>query len=333
MLDGRQNIEFRRKSLMLVSFCSPTASLWRPMEHSEESHSIYTNPRPCCVFPLKGIRSWLSYFNGVVLMIKSSSVILDVLTKTKKINTLMMRTVQLLILTFLFSGCYYQQDKLAGHWHSISSEGDPYWTLDITDSTTQVNKYDIETNEGLMPRFDVNDEELIIFLLEEYKDFEIRNDTLILADKIRFTKVTETSHHKDRFLNSFVRLDLPETKDSTTLELPRPSQTIHLFIGPPKSNGKWTNSINPDSTCIQIWDMLATYSDIENFVRYEDDKIAKDENNWLVIHSDSTTSATIIDSLKSIVEPLELINGYFHTKYNYQQDELVYEKLMPSLKH
>lgn len=55
-----------------------------------------------------------------------------------------MRIVQLFFLILLLVSCRTETDELLGHWHSVPLEDRYFWTLDITDSTTQVNKFYIE---------------------------------------------------------------------------------------------------------------------------------------------------------------------------------------------
>jgi hypothetical protein len=241
-----------------------------------------------------------------------------------------MRIVQLLILTFLLSACRTENDKMLGHWHSVPFEDGSFWTLDVTDSTTQTNRYNHSRYQQEYNRiFNYKGEEILWIDYEEYRNIEIKNDTLLLNEHFRFIRVKETHHLHDHFPNSLVHLNLPRSTKSSETELPyRKSQLSHIYIGPPKETEMHSELINLDSTCFQILDFIATgYSDLEMFARKEDEKLHEDENYWLIIHADSTTTQPTIDTLLTLLEPLGVINGFIISKYNYKLDRIEYEEL------
>lgn len=239
-----------------------------------------------------------------------------------------MRIVYISIIAFTLFACRTVPDELLGHWHSVPSEDGYYYTFDISDSTTLVNKYDLETGEPETNRFDKNGNEEIVFRWESFHDYEIIYDTMILNEAYKFVKVKESNHLKDHFLNSKVRLQLPSSNIKSKPKLPYlPYQLSHLFIGPPKDYFKPNEHlINVDSTCFQTWDVLVGYDHLKDFVLDEDSKIPSDDNIWLIIHSDSTTSQETIESVRTRLKPLGVINGFILSRYNYELDQIEYEE-------
>ncbi|MEO9473895.1 MAG: hypothetical protein ABJG41_00100 [Cyclobacteriaceae bacterium] len=239
-----------------------------------------------------------------------------------------MRIIQLLLLTLVFLSCRTETDELLGHWHSVPLEDGTYWTLDVTDTSTQINKYDIWNGEWPFNRFDENGKEVIVFLMEECKDFEIRYDTLFLTELFKFTRVHENNHLTDYFTNSMVQLNLPKTTPASQLELPEIKQWVPIYVGPPKKGSELSELINSDSTCIQTWDVTINYQDLEKFAQQEYKKWSpKNPNYWLLINADSSTSQLVIDSIRTTLEPFNFIEGFILTRFNYEQDRLEFEKL------
>ncbi|MEQ8903984.1 hypothetical protein [Ekhidna sp.] len=239
-----------------------------------------------------------------------------------------MRIVQLLTLTFLLSNCQTKEDQLIGHWHSIPMEDGFYWTLDVTDSTSQVNKHDQFSYHQVFERvYNHEFREILVIDYESYVDFEVKNDTLFIDENLKFVRTEDPNYLRDHFPNSLVRLNLPKPTTNSKTKLPRPSQQAHLFIGPPYQLSE-SYYYNADSTCFQTVDFIATsLTDLEYFVRQEDDKLSEVENNWLIIHADSTTSQATLDTLLSVVEPLGILNGFIISRYNYEHDTLEFEDL------
>ncbi|WP_370089643.1 hypothetical protein [Ekhidna sp.] len=245
-----------------------------------------------------------------------------------------MRIFQLLVLTFLLSNCQPDEDRLIGHWESTPRDDGSYLTLDVTDSTTQVNKYDLFSYHQVFNRiYNHKNQEILVIDYEDYVDFKIINDTLFINENLKFFRREERNILRDHFPNSLVRLNLTSPTTNPKVELPRPSQQAHLFIGPPYQHSK-SYYYNADSTCFQTVDFIATsLIDLEYFVRQEDDKLSEVENNWLIIHADSTTSQATLDTLLSIIEPLDIVNGFIISRYNYELDELVYEEMTVGNNH
>ena len=242
-------------------------------------------------------------------------------------NPGLVRMLQLLLLPLLLASCAQKGDKLVGHWHSIPNEGLYYWTLDITDSTTQANKYELEYWGPAFPRtHDSTGQESIFVDFEEYRDIELRGDTLYLTEQFKFIRIQEDHHLNDRFPGSLVHLNLPKPTGTPIVKLPRPSNRSHIYIGPAKHPSE-SHYFNADSTCFQVTDFIATgLVDLVYFMRQEDAAIAANENNWLIIHADSSTSKATLDTLMSVLDPLDLLHGYILSRYNYDLDEMVYEE-------
>lgn len=240
-----------------------------------------------------------------------------------------MRIVLLLTLIYLLTSCQKEKDELIGHWHSIPQDDESYLTLDITDTTTEINKYGGEWFGGEFLRYhEDTGEETLVFDFEKYTDFELTNDTLVINNQLKFFKVEEKHHLNDRFPNSLVRLNLPKPTNNPPIVLPQWKSLIsHIYIGPPSKANVSSELINSDSTCFQTWDFIAGYTDIKQFVQAEKDKVHDKEKIWLLIHADSTTSRTTIDSVRALVEPLGITNGFIVSRYNYDQDQMVYEEL------
>jgi hypothetical protein len=174
----------------------------------------------------------------------------DIMLFTLIVHTIpAMRIVQLLILTFLLSACRTENDKMLGHWHSIPFEDGYFWTLDITDSTTQTNRYHHSRYQQEFDRiFNYKCEEILWIDYDEYRNIEIKNDTLLLNEHLKFIRVKETHHLHDHFPNSLVHLNLPRSTKSSETELPyRKSQLSHIYIGPPKETEMHSELINLDS--------------------------------------------------------------------------------------
>ena len=175
-----------------------------------------------------------------------------------------MRIIQLLLSAFVLVSCRTETDELLGHWHSVPLEDGTYWTLDVTDTSTQINKYDIWNSEWPFNRFDENGKERITFLMEDYEDFEIRNDILFLTELFRFTRVQENNHLTDYFTSSIVQLNLPKATSASQLDLSNIKQWVPIYVGPPKEGSELSELISADSTCIQTLDVTINYTASSN---------------------------------------------------------------------
>ncbi|MFY0608303.1 MAG: hypothetical protein JXR10_16415 [Cyclobacteriaceae bacterium] len=233
-----------------------------------------------------------------------------------------MRIVQLFGLTLLLFSCRTESDKLIGHWHSVHQEDGHYWTLDVTDSSTTVNKYDIETSEPETIRFDKNGDELIVFMWEEYRNFNVTNDTLVIAEHYRFVRVDEEYHMNDIFLGSLVKINLPKSTKISRPDLLEGKQWEYILVGSDKNE-------NPSELSkIQTNNVFSSLTGLPIFAQIQSDKwSSKNPNYWLVIHADSLTSELLINSIRTSLEPFDFIEGFFVSRFNYELDRLEYEEL------
>jgi hypothetical protein len=238
----------------------------------------------------------------------------------------------LLLFIYPFMNCYAQKDELIGHWHSVPQYGPFYKTLDITDSTTHVNKYALDAREPATNRFIANGEELIVFNWQSYSDFEVRNDTLILNEAIKFVRITESHHLSDRYLHTEAQLKLPKAIGLPEVQLPAPGLISNLFIGPPKRPLKTGETLNADSTIFQTWDLLVGPEGLDRFVIVEREKLSDSYDPVLIIHADSSTSQKTIEQVLNTIAPLSLMKGYYLARYNYEKDMFEYEVLEPEQK-
>ncbi|MEP1096062.1 MAG: hypothetical protein ABJG78_13190 [Cyclobacteriaceae bacterium] len=238
-----------------------------------------------------------------------------------------MKKIGILILTCFLFACRTDKDDLNGHWHSLSLEDDFYWTLDITDSTTIVNKLDVQGSYQEYPRYNQDGKEIIIFPeFEVHEEFEVKGDSLFLNEFFKFIRVDEDIHLRDHFVGTLVSIDLPKLTTQSRSDLLKDKQWTSLFIGQAKNQNLSDDLMNLDSTFIQVADILIGFGDIKKFAKMESDKWSNSHYN-LVIHADSITNPATIDSLLTLLKPFDFIDGFFLSKYNYTHDRMEFDEV------
>ncbi len=169
-------------------------------------------------------------------------------------------------------------------------------------------------------RFDKDGNEAIVFLEEEYENFEIRNDTLFLNEFFSFTRFKDKNHMNDCFLGSKVQINLPRSTVNSRTDLLNGKQWAPIFVGQPK-NPQTSNSIR-----FQPYDVTIGFNDLTRFAQIEADKWGN-PHYWLVIHADSSIYLSTLDSMRTLLEPFDFIEGFYVSRFNYELNQLEYEEL------
>lgn len=239
-----------------------------------------------------------------------------------------MRNYATVILMLTFFACETKKDELVGHWHSLKNEIGNFETLDINDSVSIYNQHDILGWSGKFPR--VNNEGVQIIVsphLSGTTHFEINGDTLRLENEYVFIRVEEESQMNDYFCNSVLQVQLEKsTESSFSFSELANQQLTQIIIGKLRNRNYSSKLMNLDSTYIQVNDVLIGYSDIKRFAQHEFDKWSNTPYS-IVINQDKSTHSSTIDSIASILKPLDFIDDVLISNYNFELDRMEFERI------
>ena len=219
-------------------------------------------------------------------------------------------------LFFVFSqSCTTEsKDKLLGHWHKISNGDWGYQTLDIGDTVTITDKYDL-LGAGYVeyPRLDKSGVQILPTVFYRHSSlFSIVNDTLEIHDGLEVYQYIKSDlnscRFSDRYSNSYIDIALKNSEHADEYEvLGKQFCGDDLFIGKLRHGTGFRDSLSrtfPDSIFIQSGDILISIKDILKLcdqVR----NICTESNNPMNInvHADSNVSGEFINQIESLVPP------------------------------
>jgi hypothetical protein len=225
------------------------------------------------------------------------------------------KIVILAVLVFLFiQGCTTKTtgDNLLGHWHRVPSNNWTYKTIDIEDTISFTDKYDLLSGAYLeYKRKDKNGKLILPTNFYEYSTtFSLINDTLIIRDSIESYKYVKSDLREclisDRYASCLIEILLDNSKASDNYEASyKLFCSGDLFIGKLKPNSDFRDSLSrafPDSIFIQTNDVLIDLSDVPKLCE-QVRGICSDNKNPLNInlHVDINVSDNFIKQIKSAI--------------------------------
>ena len=221
----------------------------------------------------------------------------------------------LIIISTLFYSisCSDKYDSINGHWDLINSEligGAFISSLDITDSVTHGNQFDLSGNVVYnFPRTFQSRKILPINDLDFTDSYYVENDTLVITkEELKHKQVYKYVRSdiknciiQHRYSNIFIEIDLPKNNDATMYEqrdLNHCPKNIFLgkLIKGTTNNRDILSAEYPDSVFIQVNDGLINFNDISTFVNRSIHSCIE-EKSVFYLHADRNVSLDYIDKL------------------------------------
>gem|GEM_PF-3920486 len=211
-------------------------------------------------------------------------------------------------------------DILLGHWHSIPSDNLIYNTIDIEDTVTFTDKYDLLGGAYLeYKRFDRNGKSILpISFYEHSTRFHLLNDTLTIRDSLEIYKYVKSDLRKclilDRYANCAINILLDNSKASDNYDASyKTFCSGDIFVGKLRTDLNFRDSLSrayPDSIFIQTNDVLINLTDIPKLC-VQVTGICSDNKNPLNInlHIDIGVPENYIEQIKSAIPEPFLIHS------------------------
>jgi hypothetical protein len=210
-------------------------------------------------------------------------------------------------ITILLS-CSTDNEDINGHWHSTKPEWGPYKTLDIDDSITTWNKYQIaggQTDTYL--RKDPKTGKLYLpFQLSDYSyTYTVDNDTLKITMGDFSYKYLKSNIEEcelfDRYADEVLNISL--TVSPTAEDYEQLSNCANMFIGTSIKQGYQDPTKEyPDSVFIGVNDVFIKLEDVTKYC----DILTKDtfdEPIELVLHADNSVNELFIKKILEKIPP------------------------------
>jgi hypothetical protein len=231
-------------------------------------------------------------------------------------------------LFLLILGCITKttEDLLVGHWHILPPYKSEYKTIDIEDTVTTIDKYDLLGGRLKYKRLDENGIPILpTYYFEHSTTFNLSCDTLIIRDSFQCYKYLKSDPKTcvilDRYASSYVDIRLDDSKASDSYEASQKHLcSDDLFIGRLRHNSAFFDSLSrtfPDSIFIQVNDVLINFKHIPSWCKHVSDKCNNSENQLNInLHADIDVPDNFIKQLESRVPEIfslhRVVNGDDH---------------------
>ncbi|MTI25053.1 hypothetical protein [Fulvivirga kasyanovii] len=223
--------------------------------------------------------------------------------------------ILLSLITLLQSSCAQKEESLIGHWH-LNSDNGFFNTIDINDTVSSANYYELEGYGYTLPRaYDT----LNVLPFDDFfytSAFELRGDRLLLSLDtvvIEYIKADiQTCIYKHRYARPFVEVDLHINDDAYEFEKAVPNSCgANVFVGPLKTGeGFFYDSLAsayPDSMFIQVNDVMIKFMDLPQLAKQTYDMCIDQPFAGINFHIDKSVPREYIDRLiNSIPDSLKL---------------------------
>jgi hypothetical protein len=223
----------------------------------------------------------------------------------------MKRLGQLTTLTaiIILLSCSTAIESVNGHWHSLKPEWGSYKTLDIDDSISTWNKYQIGVRlPNTCLRKDPTSGKLYLPFQDSdfsYTDtYDIDNDTLkiTMGDfSYKYLRSNiEDCELSDRYTNSVINISLSESP--TAEDYDQLSDCANMFIGTSIQQGFVDPTKKyPDSVFVGVSDVYIKLEDVTNYCDRIKDTF---EGSFaLVLHADNSVDELFIKRILEKVPP------------------------------
>lgn len=244
------------------------------------------------------------------------------------------RVIVLLIFVLCFGCAKKKSDEIIGHWVSIDYlEGKRYQTLDFSDSSVFINKYGLYGYETYVIK---NQNKYEVLGPHESIFFEVKNDTLQFINSdlyvLPFIRVINysTPLKDDIFCDLPVSIDLPEATIESLIELKEKSLVAFINIGKLKKGYQSEKpQIKADSVLIQVNDVLASMTDLEEFIKYEKLKLIESDRERLIlaINADRDTPSKRLDKLVQILQEFDPDLKIYLTYFDWSNRRFLYKRI------
>jgi hypothetical protein len=210
-----------------------------------------------------------------------------------------LRQLTTLTAIIILISCSTDKENVNGHWHSTKPEWGSYKTLDIDDSITTWNKYQIGVSlPNTCLRKDPKTGKLYLPFQDSdysYTDtYTIDNDTLKISmndfSYKYFKSRIEDCELTDRYTDSAINVSLSESL--TAEDYDNLDYCGNLFLGHPKEPDLAKK--HPDSVFIQVSDVFVNLSDISIYCSRGNDAATPNEPFELVLHADNSVNELFI---------------------------------------
>lgn len=207
------------------------------------------------------------------------------------------------------AGCTADQENINGHWHNVTPDIGSFQTLDIGDSLTTMNRFEIDVfKPSTCLRKDPKTSKYFLpFQWEEYTEvYSMDGDTLKITMNgfsYRYLK-SDITHCEliDRYSKSAIEISIPESKSADDYDKLGPR--ANLILGRSvKEKYKAQTQQSGDSVFIQAGDIFVVLSDIPQYSERIKDYFSISESPRLVIHADKKVNEEFISQLVEMIPP------------------------------
>lgn len=211
---------------------------------------------------------------------------------------------QLIFLTTILTlfSCSTSNKDVNGHWHSTTPSIGTFKTLDINDSLTIINKFEIEYSR-FSPFLRKDPKTGKLYLpFQEYtvvETYNIDNDTLSITNygfSYKYVK-SDFSECKlaDRYTNSVIDISLSESSEAMDYE--ELVYTANLFIGSSIKSEFDRPRSSSDSIFIQAYDVFIKLEDVPKYCKEKESELSPNDQISLVLHADRQVNELFIQRL------------------------------------
>lgn len=227
-----------------------------------------------------------------------------------KKNRLILGTISFLIITSC--GTKTIDDKLIGHWHRVPTDDWTYQTLDIDDTVTITDKYNIFGGQYFeYPRTDNNNKQILPSDIYKHSNtFSLINDTLSIlgnTQTYRFVKSDLTQCLiSDRYVNCHVNISLTNFEPADKFDVSfKKFCSDDIFIGKLRPNSDFRDSLSrvfTDSIFIQREDVLIKLSDIPELCKHINNLCSHNKNPLNInLHADNSVPDEFIKQIELLI--------------------------------
>ncbi|MEQ8574270.1 MAG: hypothetical protein RIB63_09420 [Fulvivirga sp.] len=224
--------------------------------------------------------------------------------------------LQLISVLLMSASCSKTPSSINGHWHLVSPKIDYFMTMDINDSLTITELYDLDPYEYYeIPRVYQSKNILPISANEYTTDFSVINDTLYLRQESLIKKYVKGNINNciltHRYSNSSIEVNLTDDNEALSYEASLPVKCgTNVYVGRPSvGKSQFLDSLAstfPDSTFIQVNDVFIGLSDLPKLSSHAKD-VCSPRNPALYFHLDKNVPAAFIQKvLRNIPDSLDL---------------------------
>lgn len=227
---------------------------------------------------------------------------------------IMLTKISLILLTVILTACQ-SKTNINGHWHSLNPETGTHKTLDISDTLTIANKFELTHmwyTECLRKNPDSISSSKLYLPLNEWSStdkYYLKSDTLIIGDGQTSYKYKRSNLNEceigDRYQALPISIKPPlitELSNDDELDFREDFGSIYIGTTFNEESKLWQSSslslfkeTYPDSVFIQVFDIFIKLDGIEKFCFEIKEEFNKDIKPSIILHADNSVNQLFLD--------------------------------------